>query len=460
MTPFISKVRAALNGFFALPAGANVHPEIAQHFRHNFIVNMLDMTLWWVGISFISVSTILPVYVRRLTDSPILIGLIPALVDAGWFLPQLFFAPFVERLPRKLPTVLGLGALERVPFAVMPFVVWWIGTANVPPNLGVTLFLGLIAWRAIGGGMVAAPWQELIAKVIPATHRGRFFGLGFLAGQLLGIGGAAVAAALLAHWPYPQNFVLCFGAGAVFIWLSIVPQLFTREPAFAPPVTSRLDRAYAQRLLTILKENANYRTFLISRLLSYGGGMAIGFLAVYAVERYQLDDSVAGVFTAILLGASVLGNAVWGPVGDRMGHKRVLEAAVVMGLIALGIAAITPVDWGFYLVFALMGLSNSAGILSDLSLAMEFGPDAERPTYIGLTRTVTGPALLIAPVFGGWLAQTWGYPVLFGTSFALTLAGGIMLVGWVRDPRRLVEEERRTTDGGRPPRAKDEPSIH
>jgi len=69
---------------------------------------------------------------------------------------------------------------------------------------------------------------------------------------------------------------------------------------------------------------------------------------------------------------------------------------------------------------------------------MEFGPEAERPTYIGLARTATGPALLIAPLLGGWIAQTWNYPTLFATSLAFAI-GGLVLLAWrVKEPRHMA----------------------
>ena len=35
----------------------------------------------------------------------------------------------------------------------------------------------LWTWKAFGSGLVATPWQEMLAKVIPVSNRGRFFGL-------------------------------------------------------------------------------------------------------------------------------------------------------------------------------------------------------------------------------------------------------------------------------------------
>ena len=142
-----------LNRFFTLPPAVNLDPEVARHFRRNFIVNALDVTNWLFGASFVSVNAILPVYASHLTDSPIVIGLIPALTDAGWFLPQLFLAPLVERLPRKLPVVAWLGALERVPYFVLPFAVLWFD--RLPRSTVVILFIVLMFWKSIGSGISA-----------------------------------------------------------------------------------------------------------------------------------------------------------------------------------------------------------------------------------------------------------------------------------------------------------------
>ena len=117
-----------LDQFFALPDDTATSPEVIQHFRRNFLVNFCDITMWLFGASFVSVTTILPVYATKLTDSPLVIGLIPAPSDAGWFLPQLSMAPYVERLTRKLPTISWLGVLERVPYLVLALAARWLNT--------------------------------------------------------------------------------------------------------------------------------------------------------------------------------------------------------------------------------------------------------------------------------------------------------------------------------------------
>jgi MFS family permease len=421
-----------------LPPGSD--PEIARHFRRNFFANGLDMVSWLLGMSFMSISAIMPVYVRHLTESPLIFGLIPALTDFGWFAPQLFLAPYVERLPRKYPWVMVLGAIERIPYLVLPFAV--IALDGLAANVAILIFMILWTWKAFGSGFVATPWQEMLAKVIPVSNRGRFFGLANLTGQLLGVGGSALAVAILASVAYPHNFALIFGIGAVWIWASYGFITLTREPA-RPAAThsQRINREYGQHLLSILRRDVNFRTYLVSRWLAYFGGMATGFIAVYAVEQFDLPDAVAAIYTGILYAASVAGYGVGGTLGDRLGHRRVMQLAGVTWIAALStmlIVTVTQATGLLYVVFVLLGLSNAIGVVSDFNLAMEFGPEAERPTYVGLARTSTGPALLIAPLIGGLIAQAIGYPTLFMTSLFFAASGLYLLTRRVKEPRYLT----------------------
>jgi MFS family permease len=320
-----------------------------------------------------------------------------------------------------------------------------IALDGLSSNVAVLIFMILWLWKAFGSGFVATPWQEMLAKVIPVSHRGRFFGLANLSGQLLGVGGSALAVAILATLPYPYNFAASFAAGTFWIWVSYGFIALTREPA-RPAAThsQRINREYGRRLLAILRRDVNFRTYLGSRWLAYFGGMATGFIAVYAVEQFNLPDSVAAVYTGILYAASVIGYGLGGALGDRLGHRRVMQLAGVMWIAALStmlLVTITQATWLLYVVFALLGFSNAVGVVSDFNLAMEFGPEAERPTYVGLTRTSTGPALLIAPLIGGLIAQSIGYPAVFLTSLCFAVIGLYVLSARVKEPRHLEKIE-------------------
>ena len=94
--------------------------QVQTEFRHNATVCLLNMTFWQYSTSFINRLTILPLYVSHFTDSTILIGLLAAIGTAGWFLPQVFTANWIQRLPKKKDAPVRVGFFtERLPLLVL-----------------------------------------------------------------------------------------------------------------------------------------------------------------------------------------------------------------------------------------------------------------------------------------------------------------------------------------------------
>ncbi len=108
-----------------MTADSTFEAEVVRNYRHNFIVNALDISLFMGGYALMSSSSVLPMFAGRLTSSPLVIGLVAALPVVGWLLPQVFTARWVERLPRKRPFVLLTSLLgERLSIVILAFLVW------------------------------------------------------------------------------------------------------------------------------------------------------------------------------------------------------------------------------------------------------------------------------------------------------------------------------------------------
>ena len=154
---------------------AEIAAEVERHYRWNFVVNLLDGVFFWFGLSFASSTTILPLFISKLTTSTLPIGLVAVIAQSGWFLPQLLTANAVERLARKKPVIVNLGFFtERLPLLLfVPAAL----VAGRSPLLAIALLLGGYAGHAVGAGVVATAWQDLIARCFPVNRRGRFFGL-------------------------------------------------------------------------------------------------------------------------------------------------------------------------------------------------------------------------------------------------------------------------------------------
>ena len=86
---------------------------VLRHYRYNFAVNVLDGGFFVFGVGFASWVTVFPLFVSHLTDSALLIGLIPAVHTVFWQLPQVFTARAVASRARLKPAVVTLTIVER-----------------------------------------------------------------------------------------------------------------------------------------------------------------------------------------------------------------------------------------------------------------------------------------------------------------------------------------------------------
>ncbi|MBM3145114.1 MAG: hypothetical protein FJ010_09120 [Chloroflexi bacterium] len=144
--------------------------EIERHYKHNFIVNFLDGTFFWLGASFFAYRTILPVYIAHLTSSEFAIALLSMIVSTGWLLPQLFTSNWVQRLPQKKYAPVDIGFwTERLPILLLAPSAW---LATISTELALIASLICVTWHIVGAGVIAVGWQDMIAKIFPGrSHR-------------------------------------------------------------------------------------------------------------------------------------------------------------------------------------------------------------------------------------------------------------------------------------------------
>ena len=414
---------------------SNAQKEIERNFRWNFIVNTLDGGSFWFGMSFISSTVILPLFVSHFTSSLLLIGLIPFINTAGTLVPQLFMANAVERAPRKkfFPVTLGFF-LERVPIFLLIPVTYFLATSR--PVLALVSFFVLYTWHCFGAGFIIIGWQDMIAKVIPVDKRGRFFGITNFIGNGSGILGALAVPFVLDRTTFPTAYVLAFSAASALILISWFFISQTREPAVystKPPV-SQLE--YMRSLPEVLRKDRNFRMYLLSQIIFALSGMATGFLVVYTVKTWNLPDAQASGFTIALQVGLALANLFFGFLSDRKGHKLSLEICLLLSVLSLGLAIIAPSPIWFFPIFFLRGAVMAGTFISGISIVYEFTTAENRPTYIGLANTIPGVVGSIAPLIGGWLAGSISYQAMFILSALIGATSWALLRFAVREPRK------------------------
>jgi len=421
-----------MRNFFSIPNAHTLNPEVVKHFKRNFFANVMDAGFWFFGDSFAAAYTILPVFMSTLTDSPILIGLIPALEGAGWFLPQLFLAKYLEGKNRRFPVVLTLGLLDRLPFLLLAIGTFFI--LKIDPNIAIIMFLMIYAIKVFSGGLVALPWQELIATVIPVSHRGRYWGISLIVGKLLGMLGAVITGLMLSKIAYPINYASMFLAGFVCVLVSYIFLSLNIEPEIERQTSTDTITVW-ERIIEILGADRNFGIYLINRGFVFMGSMGLGFVTVYGIQKFDLPISYSAIFTGVMLIAEIIGYSIWGIIGDRDGYKRVIEYCNLFLIFGLFFLLLVKSVWGLYIVFGIISFAHSGEYIADQNIAMEFGKEAERPTYIGMSKTLTGPILLIAPIIAGGLVKLWGYKSMFLAALIISMIAFVIIKFFVVEPR-------------------------
>src|SRR5262245_30783278 len=155
-------------------------------------------------------------------------------------------------------------------------------------------------------------------------------------------------------------------------------------------------------------------------------------------DLHASDSQLQWVVDAfnLLFAGSVLAA---GSLSDRFGRKGMLLAGLfVFGLASLA-GGLTSTPGALIAARALMGVGAAMVFPSTLSLLTSvFTERRERALAIGLWGAITGAAIALGPIVGGWLLQAFDWRSIFVALTPVAVVAGVLVAGYVptsRDPR-------------------------
>jgi MFS family permease len=176
------------------------------------------------------------------------------------------------------------------------------------------------------------------------------------------------------------------------------------------------------------------------RIFSQISVMAFSFYTIYAVRRHGMSEAVAGLMMGVFTLGQTAANPIMGRIGDRWNHPAVMKIGAIAASLSALTALLAPSLGWFVLVYILAGIANVAIWTIGLAMMLEFGQEAERPVYIGMANTLIAPVTILAPILGGWLADS----VSFQATFLVSTVSGLITAGilhtLLRDPRHIQNE--------------------
>ena len=401
----------------------SINDAQSQHYRKNAAYLIGDYVLFGVGMSFISSATVLPAFVRQLTDSTILIGLVTAIQTGGWLLPQLLAAKWVRGRPRVKRFIVIPSMIGRPTFWITAIIISLLGVRS--PGLSLAVFyLGFLLF-SVADGVASVPWFVLFAKAIPIAQRGRTIGMAQVIYGIVAMGVSGTIAYLLgptSSLGFPNNYALLFFLSGIAFVLSLLSIVLIHEPEGTVSSPDAPRSGYLRLLWGILSRDKGFVRLVSTHILVGYSAMAYPFYVIYATEVLGISAQTIGVFVLIQTAGGILGGAVLGNLNEKRGTAAVVKAHIglsltlpLIGFAVNGLSGDVPpaIMTSVYMpVFLIMGLANSSMMLGFIPRYLEIAPETERPVYIGLANTLNALTLL-APLLGGWILQECSYPMLF-----------------------------------------------
>jgi DHA1 family multidrug resistance protein-like MFS transporter len=304
-------------------------------------------------------------------------------------------------------------------------------------------FLGLRLIQGATTGVVAAA-SALAISFVPRQRVGMALGLiqmSSFAGQAVGpsLGGLSAD-----HFGYRLSFGV---SGCLFLLAGVLTVLFVREN-FVPPPPDATRSGGLAGLLRDIRIRSRDRQLLIMMLVLFSAQFGVNVvqpmlpLFVQYIDPSQSAATVTGLIFTVAGVVAAISSLVWGRLGDRIGHRRLLIAmALGAGLVYIPQGLVVSVVQ-LIVLRGVLGIfdggllpSANALIASSTPVGKSGGSGSHGTTY-GLVYLANGFGFAFGPLAGGVIAATLGLRNVFFVTAAILLVIGLYLPFGVPDPRR------------------------
>lgn len=409
--------------------------QTLRYLPRNFWLGVASGVAFNLYTAILSVELVMTWFLSQLTDSNLLISLLVPINVGSWYFFQVLLSGYVERRPRSLPLYRWMSVVRALTMGLLAVSAFLLEDRQTL----LLAFLALYTTNCVASGIAALPFLDVIAKTIPPTRRGMFYGWRKFLGGLLGLASGVLVNAILApdfRLGFPDKYGLLFLVG----FISTVIFASTFSLIDEPPDKRRPQKAHnfieqMRRGLRLPAQDRGYRRYLGLRVAISVAICAWPFHAVYARRALNASENIVGIYLIAYTLSSVSSNLISGKVGDRWGNRWLMRVAGLTAMLpstlALTIVHVPSLGLdkvlAFAIVFIFQGFHQTARVIGGHNYIIEFAPEGERPTYIGFSNGLAGLALFLSPL-AGTIVDQFGFVPLFILSSACGLTATLLSV--------------------------------
>ena len=142
----------------------------------------------------------------------------------------------------------------------------------------------------------------------------------------------------------------------------------------------------------------------------------------------ELGASLAesGRFLSLFTAGSALGALFTGPLGDRLGHRRLVITSALLFAGFLAAYALMPTRWGIYLLAFPHGIVWSGLLTATMASLAHVLPEDRRADGLSLYGLASPGGVIVGPLLGLWIFQHWGFaPIAWYLAACFLLLGAL-----------------------------------
>ncbi len=393
------------------------------------------------GSAAIDSSTIMSALVFQLTGNPFLVGAVTAILRFGWLSPQLIVGFLAQRSGTSMHYYI-IGAFGRAICMAVLAVVLFFGARWDPILLSTMVMLIWTAYAFISG-IVAIPYNDIVARSVPSNLRSRLLATRFFGGGILALLVVGIADRLVGNLNFPLSYAAIIAMASILMFISSL--VFTSMGEPETKATHAIKPSFFQYLrdgIKVFHRDKKFRYFVYAQWFGGAVLMAMPFYVVFAsASGFNLER------VALLLGAQTIGallsNALWGWWGDTHGKVSLLKAItfarIFPPMLIILLSFSSSFDNGamiyiFGLTFCITGALANGLTIAIIGFLMEISPNDQRPAYSGYFNAITAPAFLL-PLVAGIIATYFSFLFIFVISMFAAILQFLILNKLSNDTR-------------------------
>jgi MFS family permease len=362
----------------------------------NFFVYLASSTFTKLGDALASPKTVLTWVMATVGAPAAMVAMLVPIRESGSMLPQLVLGQWVRRRPLRKPIWLAGSLLQAV--AVLGCAAAAAFTSGVVAG---AIILGCLVLFSLSRSLNSLASKDIIGKTIPKGRRGRLNGWSASVSGLFVLG-VGIWFAVGEQQDQSARFYAALLTGAGLLWV-VAALVFSRLQEHAGETDGGADGwREAWRRLELLKTDAPFRRFVITRGLLLCSALTAPFYVMLAREQGNTSASLLGSFLVAGGLASILSAPVWGMAADSSSRRVMITAALITAGLGIGMFALihtspglARIPWLFPVFFFGLGVAHAGVRAGRKTYLVDLAAGVKRTDYVALSNTLIGLLLLL-----------------------------------------------------------------